>query len=303
VSICDYEGSPYQSEFWGEGRQYEDLAERIALRRLLPPTGHRLVEVGAGFGRVADLYEGYEQIILLDPAMSMLRQAQDRWEHDPRFMFVRALVGNLPLADSMCDTLVMVRVMHHLVDVPGSLAELSRVLGSDGTFVCECANKRNLKAMLRYVLRCQKWCPFHPDPVEFGPAYYNYHPRWMHQRFLDAGLQCEKRLAVSLFRTPWLKRTIPPEILAAVDGLLQVPGALYPLTPSLFVRASHISRTEEAVPVMPFRCPDCGNRDLKERDSALDCDSCGRSWPIDDGVYDFGGPPEQIAIPSSQISV
>ena len=32
--ICDYEGSPWRSEFW-PGREYEDRAERIALAHLL----------------------------------------------------------------------------------------------------------------------------------------------------------------------------------------------------------------------------------------------------------------------------
>ena len=75
--ICDYEGTSYRAEFWdGHGREYEDLAERSALRRLLPPRGRRLLEVGAGFGRLADLYSGYDQIILLDYARSGLREAQ-----------------------------------------------------------------------------------------------------------------------------------------------------------------------------------------------------------------------------------
>ena len=48
--ICDYEGSDYV-EFWN-GRQYEDSCERIALARLLPPGGARLIDLGAGFGRL-----------------------------------------------------------------------------------------------------------------------------------------------------------------------------------------------------------------------------------------------------------
>ena len=50
-AICDYEGTSYRARFWeGQGREYEDLAERIALRRLLPPEGDRLLELGAAFG-------------------------------------------------------------------------------------------------------------------------------------------------------------------------------------------------------------------------------------------------------------
>ncbi len=50
--VCDYEGSDYQSSFWEQGdRRYEDQVEAIALRRLLPPGGKLLLEVGAGAGR------------------------------------------------------------------------------------------------------------------------------------------------------------------------------------------------------------------------------------------------------------
>ena len=53
--ICDYEGSNYRTEFWeGRGRNYEDRVERIALERLLPPGGRRMLEVGAGFGRLTN---------------------------------------------------------------------------------------------------------------------------------------------------------------------------------------------------------------------------------------------------------
>ena len=76
-ALCDYEGSAYRVEFWTDARAFEDLAERRALHTLLPPRGARLIEIGAGFGRLADLYAGYSQVILVEPALSMLRQAQE----------------------------------------------------------------------------------------------------------------------------------------------------------------------------------------------------------------------------------
>ena len=43
--------------FWeGQGRDYEDQVERIALRRLLPRHGGRVLEVGAGFRRLTNEY-------------------------------------------------------------------------------------------------------------------------------------------------------------------------------------------------------------------------------------------------------
>ena len=83
LQICDYEGSTYRIDFWeGQGREYEDLAERIALRKLLPPSGDLLMEIGAGFGRLVDLYDGYKNVVLLDYSKSMLRQAQERLGRD-----------------------------------------------------------------------------------------------------------------------------------------------------------------------------------------------------------------------------
>src|SRR5512142_453274 len=114
--ICDYENSPWRTEFW-PGREYEDRAERIALAHMLPPRGTRLCEIGAGFGRLADLYRGYERVILLDYSRSMLQDAHARLGNDPRFSFAAADLYNLPLADSSIDTAVTVRVLHHISDI------------------------------------------------------------------------------------------------------------------------------------------------------------------------------------------
>ena len=62
--ICDYEGSNYRTEFWeGKDRDYEDRVERVALRRLLPASGRRLLEIGAGFGRLTNEYAAFDQVV------------------------------------------------------------------------------------------------------------------------------------------------------------------------------------------------------------------------------------------------
>jgi SAM-dependent methyltransferase len=94
--ICNYEGSTYRTDFWeGQGREYEDLAERWALRRLLPPAGQRILDIGAGFGRLAGLYGGYDQVILLDYSRSQLAYARQNLG-DERFIYVAADVYHLP---------------------------------------------------------------------------------------------------------------------------------------------------------------------------------------------------------------
>ena len=157
IPVIDYENSQYKTDFWeGQGRSYEDAAERLALQQLLPQHGVRIAEIGAGFGRLADLYVGYEQIILFDYSRTLLQDAVSRWGHDPRFVFVAGNIYQLPLATGCLDSLVMVRVMHHLAGVPQALHQLARVLHKRSVAVLEYANKRNLKAMIRWLLQQQQ---------------------------------------------------------------------------------------------------------------------------------------------------
>ena len=111
----------------GQGREYEDLAERIALRKLLPPRGGASIEFGAGFGRLADLYDGYEQVILLDYARSGLQEAQERLGRPVAFSMSRPISIICPLP-RVCDTAVTVRVLHHIADVPAALLHIAAML-------------------------------------------------------------------------------------------------------------------------------------------------------------------------------
>ena len=211
-AICNYEGTSYRANFWqGQGREYEDLAERIALRRLLPPNGRRLLDLGAGFGRLADLYDGYEQVVLLDYATSGLREAQARLAGASRFVYVAADLYHLPFAPGICDTVVTVRVLHHLSSVPSVMRAIAGILRPGGTYVLEYANKRNIKAILRYLLRRQSWSPFTANPYEFAELNYDFHPAWMKREMGNAGFVVDTGLAVSHFRQQALKRLIPPQ--------------------------------------------------------------------------------------------
>jgi len=185
--VIDYEGSQYKTNFWeGQGRNYEDAVERLVLKQLLPTHGPRIAEIGAGFGRLANLYLGYEQIILFDYSRTLLQDAVKQWGHDPRFVFVAGNVYELPLASGILDSLVMVRVMHHLANVPQALQQLERVLHRQSVAVVEYANKRNLKALLRWGLGRQSWSPLDQQPVEFVKLNFDFHPDWMTERFVEA---------------------------------------------------------------------------------------------------------------------
>ena len=290
--VCDYEGSRYSTEFWTQEREYEDRAERIALKKLLPPRGGTLIEIGAGAGRLADLYLGYDRIVLMDYARSTLVEARERVmarlpDHAERFLFVAADLYALPFVDGLFDTVTMVRVMHHIADVPAALAGLAATLKPGATFVLEFANKRNLKAILRYLARRQSWSPFAPEPVEFVKLNFDFHPAWMEARLREAGFSVKNTLMVSTFRWALLKRLIPAQTLAAADGALQGLGALGQLTPSIFHQLQSPVAHCVAASGAFFRCPTCKSDKVAESPDAVACGQCGRAWPVREGIYEF----------------
>jgi ubiquinone/menaquinone biosynthesis C-methylase UbiE len=286
--ICDYEESSYRTDFWeGQGREYEDLAERIALRRLLPASGRRLIDIGGGFGRLSEFYAGYQQVIVLDYSRSLLRQAQSRLGRSDRIIYVAASFYEMPFLDSALDTAMMVRVIHHVEDVPALLGEIRRILDSRGTFLLEFASKRNLKAILRYALGGQKWSPFDPAPYEFVEMNFDFHPDWMRDRLAEEMFHVKHTRTVSHFRLPLLKKLVPARALAALDGICQPTGAWWQLTPSIFFQCQLEKEPGILSAEQLFRCPACGSPDLSKAPEALICEGCHRHWPIEDGIYNF----------------
>src|SRR6185436_7909443 len=124
--------------------------EARALRALLPPHGRLLLEIGAGAGRNTPRYAGFERVVVMDYSRTQLEQAQARLGKSERY-----------------------------IDAPAALSQVRAVLAPGATFILEFANKRNLKAILRWLLRRQAWNPFAPEPVEFIELNFDFHPRTM----------------------------------------------------------------------------------------------------------------------------
>lgn len=288
--ICDYEGSRYRTEFWTREREYEDRAERIALGKLLPSRGGRLIEIGAGAGRLADLYLGYDQVVLMDYARSTLLEAREqiaaRWpQHLSHFLFVAADLYSLPFVPGAFDTVTMVRVIHHVADVPAALGGVAAIFKPGGVFVLEFANRRNLKAIVRYAARRQAWSPFAPEPYEFAPLNWDFNPDWMQACLKQAGFGIDRTLSVSHFRAGVLKRLFPARWLAAADGAVQEVGAVWKLSPSIFVRSHAPAANPAAQAGALFRCPACRSLEMAGAPEGLVCGGCGKVWPLQDGVY------------------
>jgi len=291
--VCDYEGSDYRTRFWeGQGRDYEDQVERIALRRLLPATGSMLIEIGAGFGRLADEYCGYDKVVLFDYSRSLLREAQARLGDDPRFIFVAGNWYQMPFVAGLFATMVQIRTLHHAADAPALFVELARIAQPHGRYILEFANKKNLKAILRYLLKRQEWSPFALEPVEFVALNFDFHPQWIRAQLLAVGFSMGRTLTVSHYRFAPLKKIIPTKLLVSLDSMAQLSGNWWQLTPSVFVQIEHPLSGAAAEPDTFFACPTCKTPLPEPQNNLLSFPntSCGHSWRRDNGLYDFKQP-------------
>lgn len=285
--VCSYEGSDYQSSFWEEGnRAYEDAVEGVALRRLLPKSGKRLLELGAGAGRNTPRYQGFEQVVLLDYSRTQLEQARQRLGASLRYRYVAADIYRLPFAAGVFDAATMIRTLHHMADARKALDQVRGTLAGGATFILEFANKHNLKSILRYWLRRQTWNPFSPEPVEFAALNFDFHPATVRTWLQLSGFAVERQLTVSHFRIGWMKRFLPLRMLVAMDSLAQLTGDAWQLSPSVFVRARAVGQSAPLAEGAFFRCPACGAA-LEDTPPLITCAGCGAAYPAEDGIYDL----------------
>jgi SAM-dependent methyltransferase len=294
--VCNYEDSDYQTSFWERGgRAYEDAVEAVALRRLLPAQGKLLLELGAGAGRNTPRYRNFERIVLLDYSRTQLEQAQARLaqleldkahlRRSDRYIYVAADIYRLPFVAGLFDAATMIRTLHHMANARLALEQVRQALQPGATFILEYANKQNIKAVLRYLTHRQTWSPFAPEPMEFAPLNFDFHPATVRAWLKVTGFTVERQLTVSHFRMDLLKRTVPLRLLVWLDGLCQPTGEWWQYTPSCFIRACALGETPRSSPGAFFRCPECG-APLAGMEKDLVCE-CGKTWEYRQGIYDF----------------
>jgi SAM-dependent methyltransferase len=287
---CDYEGKDYEGDFWqGTGREYEDAVERIALNKLLPARADWMIEIGAGYGRLASLYRPrYNNVVLLDYSPTLVEKAARKWQGANNIRFVVGDLYNLPFAGGLFDVGVMVRVLHHVENVGMAFGEIRRIMHPGSQYVLEYPNKRHLKTVIRHLLHRPGADPFSLSPVKLDDLYFNYHPAYVETALKRAGFRLEDELAVSFFRLGALKRAVGPRLLAHIDGQLQEGMAKWKLTPSIFLKTTAIETLAPAArPDNIWRCPSCHEAALTEFEDSLECPSCGTKYEKRNGVYYF----------------
>lgn len=238
--ISDYNGYDYKKEFWeNTDREYEDQADRMAIRKLLPKRMEKFADIGGGYGRLANEYlKRARKIIIFDYSKSELKQAKDIYGDK-----VETRAGDiyqLPFKDEELDGLMMVRVTHHLEHLDRAMEELYRVLKPGGVAVVEVANKRTLPKMARYITGRSKVNPWNKKVANYKEiskdGFYNYHPKYAEEIFKSTGFQTEKILSVSNFRSRSLKKILGTKTLVRLENNAQHALAPIRFAPSIYYK-------------------------------------------------------------------
>ena len=248
--LCDYSDTDYASFWADEERSYEDLVERIALRRLTDGIGGTCLEIGCGYGRLVNEYaRACDRVMLTDYAENMLAQARERvrlLELD-HVECRRMNLYHLGQVGEQFDNAICIRVLHHVESVPDFFWQVNLALCDGGTFYLEYANKRNLKEIFRWLFHRPNIRPFDRQPTKrMQNVYYNFHPAYIRHMLLKSGFQIEEELSVSLFRSAFLKRIIGAEMLAKIEKPLQRPLGPLHLSPSVFIKARKIRNVDHS---------------------------------------------------------
>lgn len=235
--VANYNGYDYKKIFWEDGkRKYEDLSDRLAIRKLLPQKIDNFVDIAGGYGRLADEYlPRAKHSTLFDYSKTELADAKKKY--GDKLSTKHGDIYSLPFADETFDGLMMVRATHHFRDMPTVISELYRVLAPGGVAVIEVANKKTLPKMFRYWLKKSKVNPFDKNPSYLEELnMYNYHPKYIEEVFKKQGFRIDKILSVSNFRSTKLKKLFGTKTLVKLENISQSPLATIRFAPSIYYR-------------------------------------------------------------------
>lgn len=228
--------------YW-EGRDYENAAEVVAIKRFL--AGKRFkhaVDIGGGYGRLCVLLSEFaDKVTLAEPSQQQLDIATEFLKDYPQIDQKLMQVEDLTFADGSVDLIMMIRVMHHLPAPEAAFKEVARALTSDGYFLLEIANYAHGVNRLKHAVKGKK-LPTEPVDIRSAEhrnkdeiAFVNHNPKTVIKQLAHAGFKVEKTLSVSNLRSPALKKFVPEGLMLSIEKALQKPLASSYFGPSTFL--------------------------------------------------------------------
>jgi ubiquinone/menaquinone biosynthesis C-methylase UbiE len=282
-----YEGIEYKQYWNGLQKRKLDELEQVIVRKLLPNSGGRIIDVGCGYGRLADCYmDRFQQVIMVDGSISLLRQAFEKTRGQA--IYIACDATHLPFRTATFDAVLMIRVFQHIEDSKACLFELHRLLCNDGRFVFSYCNKQNALRIIRWLIRANLENPFTKEPSGVGSTFISHNPKAVHQLLRESGFSSMQYYGVGILN--WFAGRIgsagrwiaPGEYLAPIFGRSKI-------APWIICRA--IARENTSLIDVRgisdlIQCPSCAGSVCEDK-QGYQCLVCKMRYPVEDGIIDL----------------
>ncbi len=282
-----YEGIEYK-EFWnGSQKRKLDELEHAIVRKLLPNSGRRIIDVGCGYGRLADCYmDRFQQVIMVDGSISLLRQAVEKTRGQA--VYIASDVTHLPFRTASFDAVLMIRVFHHVEDSWACLSELHRLLCNDGRFVFSYLNKRNALRVIRWLIGINRENPFTTEPAGVGSTFISHHPKAVHRMLCESGFTSMQYYGVGVLDRLAGRIELGGSWIGTAERLAPF-FARSQIAPWLLCEAVARGSTS-LIDVRGIgdllQCPSCRGSLSDEKRGYL-CAMCNKHYPVEDGIIDL----------------
>jgi len=199
-------------------------------------TGRFVLDAGCGTGLVLSRVAGdVRGVVGVDLSMGMLRKASERGGQ-----LAQGSLTRLPFADGSFDAAYSFKVLAHIPDIVGAVAELGRVVRPGGHLILEFYNPLSVRGLL--------WLLKRPGRVARGvherQVYVRFDTPWGVRRYLPPEYEVVESRGIrvvtpfaQLLRTPLLGQVVAGAERRLATSLARHAGSFYCIV------AQHQSRT------------------------------------------------------------
>lgn len=247
--MAAYDGYDYP-KYW-DHRVYEHESEIVAIKSFFKKIGKNknIIDIGAGYGRLAKTYAKFaDTITLVEPSRSLLDKAQKILGKHQNLNLVNSTIQNMDqkIKAKKYDVVMLVRVMHHIDDPELAIKKANKHLEKGGYFILEFANKIHGKAILKNILSGNFTFPIDIFPLDKRSnkniknksiLFLNHHPDVIEKCLKDNGFKVIEKRSVSNIRSTRVKSMVPLDVLLFVEALFQKLLAKINFGPSIFILA------------------------------------------------------------------
>jgi SAM-dependent methyltransferase len=223
---------------------------------------------------------------MFDGSMSLLHQARQNTS-GTAFYIAGDLLHN-PFKTASFDTILMIRVFHHLTDSKACLSELYRMLPGNGRLVFTYKNIANPMHILKWLARKEPGSPFSLEPSSINLGLLAHHPIYIHRTLIETGFTNLQYQGLGILDKFAKKKGLLGKWTPTGKKLAPFFGRIK-VAPWMFcsgISNQKISLTECSQLDDLLICPKCKGGLLHETNHYT-CVSCQHSYPIADDILDF----------------